>query len=151
MFSRLRAWHTASAADTRPVAPPNAQAGARLCNWLTRRADWRELVSAAMAELMNLARLGNGYFDATAPFRARKTDLAACGRAINVCLQTIRALTTIMAPFLPFSAEKCLAMLNLENDALAWDRATDQLPAGKTLGEAQLLFKKLDPSELFQD
>lgn len=106
---------------------------------------------ASLAELMNLARLGNGYFDATAPFRTRKTDLAACGRAINVCLQTIRALTTIMAPFLPFSAEKCLAMLNLENNALAWDRATDQLPAGKTLGEAQLLFKKLDPTELFGD
>ena len=100
---------------------------------------------------MNLARLGNGYFDTTAPFRSRKTDMAACGRAINVCLQTVRALTTLMAPFLPFSAAKCLTMLNLEDDALAWDRAADELPAGKALGEAQLLFKKLDPGELFGD
>ncbi|HUU83143.1 MAG TPA: class I tRNA ligase family protein, partial [Phycisphaerae bacterium] len=106
---------------------------------------------AALGEMMSLARLGNGYFDATAPFRTRKTDMAACGRAINVCLQTVRALTTIMAPFLPFSAEKCLTMLNLESEALQWDKASEELPAGKALGEPQLLFKKLDPVEVFGD
>ena len=106
---------------------------------------------AALAEVMNLARAGNGYFDATAPFRSRKTDMAACGRAVNVCLQTVRTLTTVMAPFLPFSADKCLAMLNLERDALVWTKATEELPAGHRLGEAQLLFKKLDPGELFEE
>jgi len=106
---------------------------------------------AALGEMMNLARAGNGYFDATAPFRSRKTDLAACGRAVNVCLQTVRTLTTVMAPFLPFSAEKCLAMLNLDRDALSWHKATEELPPGKALGDPQLLFQKLDPAELFQD
>ncbi|MCH7814732.1 MAG: methionine--tRNA ligase [Planctomycetes bacterium] len=104
---------------------------------------------AALGEVMSLARLGNGYFDATAPFRSRKTDLPAAGRAINVCLQTVRTLTTVMAPFLPFSADKCLVMLGLDADALQWHRATDELAAGTPLGQAQLLFKKLDPVELF--
>jgi methionyl-tRNA synthetase len=94
---------------------------------------------------MNLARQGNVYFDATAPFRTRKTDMAACVRAVNVCLQTVRTLTTLMAPFLPFSAEKCLAMLNLDGRALVWDKATDELPAGTSLNPPQLLFKKLEP------
>ncbi len=106
---------------------------------------------AALAEVMNLARKGNGYFDATAPFRTRKTDLASCARAVNICLQTVRTLTTVMAPFLPFSAVKALTMLNLEPDALQWNRATDELPAGRSLGEPQLLFKKLDADELFDD
>jgi methionyl-tRNA synthetase len=105
---------------------------------------------AALAEVMNLARLGNGYFDATAPFRTRKTDLPTAGRAINVCLQTVRTLTTLMAPFLPFSADKCLVMLGLDADALQWERAGEELPAGKPLAEPQLLFKKLDPGELFE-
>jgi methionyl-tRNA synthetase len=103
---------------------------------------------AALGKLMELARAGNVYFDTTAPFRTRKTDLDACGRAVNVCLQTVRTLTTIMAPFLPFSAEKCLSMLRLDADALRWDRALDELPAVHALGPAEILFKKLDPDEV---
>ncbi len=104
---------------------------------------------AALAKVMQLARDANGYFDATAPFRSRKTDMEACGRAINVCLQTARTLTTLMAPFLPVSARKCITMLRLDDSALAWSGATDPLADGTALGEPQLLFKKLDPKELF--
>jgi len=60
----------------------------------------------------------------------------------------VRTLTTIMAPILPFAAEKCLTMLRLGSDALAWDLATEELPAGHTLAPAQILFKKLDSDEL---
>ncbi len=105
----------------------------------------------ALKAVMELAQAGNGYFDTTAPFRTRKTDMAACGRAVNVCLQTVRTLTTLMAPFLPFAAEKCLGILRLDNSALAWDRATEELPDGTALGDAQLLFKKLDTAEVCAD
>ncbi len=106
---------------------------------------------SALGRMMQLARDANAYFDATAPFRSRKTDMVACGRAINVCLQTVRTLTTVMGPFLPSSAEKCLAMLNLDVSALQWDRATELLPDGAALGDAQYMFKKLDPVALFDD
>jgi methionyl-tRNA synthetase len=106
---------------------------------------------AALAKVMQLARDANGYFDTTAPFRTRKTDIAACGRAINVCLQTMRTLTTLIGPFMPATARKCLDMLRLDETALAWSRATDPLPDGAALGEPQLLFKKLDIEELFGD
>ncbi len=105
----------------------------------------------ALKTVMELAQAGNGYFDATKPFATRKTDLAACARAVNVCLQTVRTLTTLMAPFLPFAGRKCLGMLQLDDEALAWDRATDELPAGAALGPAELLFKKLDPETVFTD
>jgi methionyl-tRNA synthetase len=103
----------------------------------------------ALAALMRLARDANGYFDATAPFRTRKTDMPRCGRAVNICLQTVKTLTTLMAPFLPHSARKCLAMLRLDDSALAWHSATDPLPDGAPLGEPQYLFTKLDPETLF--
>ena len=117
---------------------------------------------AALNELMSLARSANGYFDAKQPWKQRKTDMAACGTTLNVCLQTVRGMATLMAPFLPFSAVKCATMLKLEtaphgegeqNSAtqmvLPWADATRELPAGLELGEAEILFKKLDAAELF--
>lgn len=104
---------------------------------------------AALGEVMSLARSGNVYFDHTKPFATRHTDIDACGRAINVCLQTARTLATIVAPFLPFAAEKCARMLTLGDDRLRWAAATDELPAGHPLGEPELLVKKLDAKELF--
>jgi len=103
---------------------------------------------AALGEVMALARAANGYFDAKAPWKQRKEDLAACGTTINVCLQTVRGLTVLMAPFLPHSAEKCVAMLGLGDSGLAWDTATRELEAGRSLGEPVILVRKLDKQEL---
>ena len=106
---------------------------------------------AGLAEVMSLARTGNAYFDQTKPFLTRKTDMGACGRAINVCLQTGRTLTTLIAPFLPFTAEKCASMLRLDESYRAWSTATDELPGGHALSEPEILVKKLDAKELFVD
>ncbi|MEK6797618.1 MAG: methionine--tRNA ligase [Planctomycetota bacterium] len=103
---------------------------------------------AGLAEVMALARAGNVYFDTTRPFSTRKDDLAACGRAINVCLQTARTLTTLIAPFLPSTAQKCAKMLRLEGDWRRWASATDPLGPGSILGEPVLLVRKLDPKEV---
>ena len=92
---------------------------------------------------MNLARAGNVYFDQKKPWSQRKESLEACGTTINVGLQVVRALATIMQPFLPFSARKVLATLALDESALAWDKACEELPAGHALGPAEVLFRKL--------
>ncbi len=106
---------------------------------------------AGLAEVMLLARAGNGYFDATKPFLSRKTDLAACGRAINICLQTCRTLSTLIAPFLPATAEKCAIMLRLEGNWRRWSSACDELKDSHALGEAVILVRKLDAKELFAE
>ena len=72
----------------------------------------------------------------------RKEDTVGCATTLNVCAQTVRALATLMAPFLPFSAEKCRTMLQL--DDLHWSGATEEIPAGHQLGEPEILFRKLD-------
>ncbi len=104
---------------------------------------------AALGEVMALARAGNAYFDATKPFLSRKTDMTACGRAINVCLQTCRTLTTIMAPFLPFMAQRSAEMLKLGEGWEKWSAATDELPNIHALGDPVILVRKLDPKEVF--
>ncbi len=102
---------------------------------------------SAQEEMMSLARAGNVYFDITKPFQTRKTDMEACGRAVNVCLQTVRTLTTIMAPFLPHIASKCRDMLSLDESSKAWDTACNALPVEHDLGEAEYLVRKIDVLE----
>jgi len=105
---------------------------------------------AALLETMGLARAGNLYFDQTKPFLSRKTDMAYCGRAINVCLQTARTLTTLIAPFLPNIAAKAAVMLGIEDRYTRWSLAVeDALLGGHALGAAVILVKKIDSAAVF--
>ena len=110
-----------------------------------------EVVDVSRDLLLVGEGLANVYFDTKQPWVQRKTDLAACGTTMNVCIQTIKTLATIFAPFLPFSASKILAQLNIDETSLAWDQATVELAAGHQLGQPEVLFKKLDAAELFED
>ena len=103
---------------------------------------------AALAEVMALARASNGYFDTKAPWKQRKEDLAGCATTINVCVQAVHALATLMAPFLPFSARKCADMLGLPDGTLRWDDATRELEHGHALGRPVILFRKIEPGSL---
>jgi methionyl-tRNA synthetase len=103
---------------------------------------------SALATVMSLARASNRYLDRKQPWKQRKTDMVACGATINLCLQTVRALTVLMAPFLPFSSARCAEMLGLDPAELGWDTATTELVSGRVLGEPQILYRKLEPSDL---
>ena len=102
----------------------------------------------ALAEIMAGVRACNRYFDAKAPWAQRKDNLPACAATINVCIQSIRTLATLFAPFLPFAADKAAAMLRLETPDLAWDRALEEVPAASELDKPQILFAKLDTDAL---
>jgi len=102
---------------------------------------------AALKAAMDLAAAGNKYFDAQEPWVKRKTDIDACATAINVCCQTVKTLTALVAPFLPFSAAECLDMLALDETALQWNQAVRELPSGHGLGEPRILFRKIEPNE----
>ena len=104
---------------------------------------------AALEEVMALARTSNGYFGASEPWKKRKDDPAACATVINVCLQTIQAIETLMAPFLPFTAERCAEMLNAPLPL--WNEMLNEISAEHELGEARILFQKLDSAEVFEN
>jgi methionyl-tRNA synthetase len=122
---------------------------ARLATQSARTAEQLEgfRFRAALGEVMALARASNGYLDVKQPWRQRKEDLAACGTTINVCLQTVRTLTTLMAPVLPFAAARAATMLGLGR-ALPWSDATVELEPGHRLGEPEILFRKIEPEEV---
>lgn len=67
----------------------------------------------AVQELMSLSRLGNKYFNDSAPWATRKTDPARCNTTIHVALQLCASLSVLMEPFLPFTAARARQMLSL--------------------------------------
>ena len=109
----------------------------------------------AVFETMNLARLGNKYFNDTEPWHTRKSDIQACGNTIHVSLQICAALSVLMDPVLPHSAAELRKMLNLHGvrssmpgssgEGIGWNEAGHPLlEAGHELGEASILFTKIE-------
>lgn len=99
----------------------------------------------ALGELMNLARLGNKYLADNEPWTLIKTDEKRVQTIMNLSLQISANLAVLMEPFLPFTAKKLSAMLNL-NAGLKWNDAirTDLLLAGHQINTAALLFDKVE-------
>ncbi len=98
----------------------------------------------ALAEVLNLARLGNKYLAETEPWHLIKTDVARTGTVLHVALQIAASLAPVLEPFLPDSARKLATMLNLELGNWASAGRPDRLPAGHALREAALLFAKVE-------
>ncbi|WP_321310277.1 methionine--tRNA ligase [Marinifilum fragile] len=97
----------------------------------------------ALKEAMNLARLGNKYLADTEPWKVIKTDEERVKTIMNICLQISTNLSTLMEPFLPFSANKLREFLNIE--PLAWDNIGENvIEVGHQINKASLLFEKIE-------
>lgn len=97
-----------------------------------------------LAEMMELARMGNKYLADTEPWKLIKTDEGRVKTILNIALQLVANLTIVAEPFIPFSTDKLRSFLNLEK--LDWSNAgNDELLAnGHQLEKAQLLFEKIE-------
>ena len=97
----------------------------------------------ALAEMMNLARLGNKYLTDTEPWKLIKTDPERTATVMNLSLQICANLAVLCAPFLPFTADKMHRIMNLR--AMGWQDAgrADLLPEGHQIGTPELLFEQI--------
>ena len=103
----------------------------------------------ALSELMNVARLGNKYLADEEPWKMIKTDSARVQTQMYVALQIAATLSSLCEPFLPFTSKKLLKMLNI--DINNWNLDFEDwslLPAGHQIGEAELLFAKIEDDEI---
>jgi methionyl-tRNA synthetase len=98
----------------------------------------------ALNELMNLARLGNKYLTDTEPWKVFKTDESRVSTILNISLQICANLAVLSEPFLPFTAAKLSAMLNLPD--YKWKDAGNAglLKDGQQLNNPELLFDKIE-------
>jgi methionyl-tRNA synthetase len=101
----------------------------------------------ALKEFMDLARFANKYFNDQEPWKTVKTDRNKCATTLNLCLQTIRTLSILMHPVLPFTAQKTWELLNLKGkvEEQNWDDAANlTLKTGNVVNKAKILFTKIE-------
>ena len=98
----------------------------------------------ALKDAMNFARIGNKYLADTEPWKVVKTDPERVKTILNIALQITANITIAIEPFMPFSAEKILKMLNVEK--FGWDNlgSMNLLSEGHVIGEPALLFEKIE-------
>lgn len=101
----------------------------------------------ALKDAMGMARVGNKYISDTEPWKVAKTDLPRTGTILNICLQICASLASAFEPFTPFAAKKLREMLRTDLNWSAVGNA-DILPAGHALGQAELLFEKIDDDKI---
>jgi methionyl-tRNA synthetase len=97
-----------------------------------------------LAEMMNLARLGNKYLTDNEPWKQFATDPLRVGTVLNLSLQICAQLSIVGNPFVPFSAAKIRSMLNLGSFTWQEASATNWLPAGHALATPELLFARIE-------
>jgi methionyl-tRNA synthetase len=130
---------------------------------------------AALAEAMRLAREVNVYLDGAPWYGVIKEDRQTAATTVYTALQAITYLKTMLAPFLPFTAQTLHEMLGFEgqvfgeqrievfeeetrpHEALTYDGSAavgrwepERLPPGQSLPKPKPLFKKLDPEKVVE-
>jgi methionyl-tRNA synthetase len=101
--------------------------------------------------LMQVARLGNKYLADSEPWKLVKTDPKRVESIMYVSLQIAAALAVLSEPFLPFTSNKLSEMLDLAPLDLSWKNVSEKealLPSGHVIKEAQLLFRRIEDSEI---
>jgi methionyl-tRNA synthetase len=98
----------------------------------------------ALAEVMNVARLGNKYLAETEPWKVIKTDEDRVRTILYISLQIAANIEILIEPFLPFTADKLMKMLNYGGHLWEDAGSINLLHRGHQLNEPVLLFEKIE-------
>ncbi|WP_025124881.1 methionine--tRNA ligase [Myroides odoratimimus] len=104
----------------------------------------------ALSEMMNVARLGNKYLADEEPWKLIKENPERVKTQMYVALQIAAALSTLAEPFLPFTTNKLKSILKIDTP-IQWSTIAEDkvlLPTGHTIGQAELLFAKIEDEEV---
>lgn len=102
----------------------------------------------ALKEFMNMARTGNKYLAELEPWKLVKTDPKRTETIMYTALQITASLAAAGMPFMPFTSEKIYGFLNIK--PLDWTEIgnSNVLPTGHQIKEAELLFSKIEDSQI---
>ncbi len=105
----------------------------------------------ALFEIMNSVRAANKYFNDCEPWKLIKEDKERCGTIINICLEICYSISVLIYPFLPFTSDKILKILNLQKNEtdFKWNTIGEMvLKAGAALGENEILFPQIEDKQI---
>ncbi len=103
-----------------------------------------------LKHLMDIAREGNRYLDAAAPWKTVKTDKKRCGDTLHVSLRAVKAIAVAGYPFMPFSMARLWSFLGEPGnpEKAGWDAAQEPPETGHKLEKPEVLFKKLTEDDI---
>ena len=104
----------------------------------------RQEYHLALEAIMALAREANGYITVEAPWALKKTDPVRMEAVLRHLHDTLRALATVLQPFMPDTMAKLLDQLGVPQEARGLDHLATPLPAGLALPPPEPLFKKVE-------
>ena len=125
----------------------------------------REIVSGAKAAyasyrlrkassyIMELAQVGNIYFDSCKPWQ-KDLPQEKVANTIFCCLQTIKMIALISFPIIPSTALSILSQIGLEEEFMhrTWDEQMAYvLPSNHRLGTPAPLFKKIEDEQIAEE
>jgi methionyl-tRNA synthetase len=94
--------------------------------------------------------LGNEYLQEAAPWTAFKTDVARSAVGVRTGLNLVALFARIAAQVMPFTAPAIAATVGQTD--LSWPSADepllDRLPRGQSVASAEVLFKKIEDSQV---
>ncbi len=109
-------------------------------------------IADALESIFTMLRRANKYIDETMPWALAK-DEAKRDRLATVLynlLETIRTAAVILTPHIPTTAEKIFAQLGTDKTAYETALSFGALEVGKPLGEAEVLFARIDEAAFFK-
>jgi len=103
-------------------------------------------VRKATKLVMNIARIGNKYFDETKPWKEIKTNKEKAEETLFVCTEILRLISISFSPIVPKAMKKLRKMMNLSDD-FKWGNI-EKTPKNFEIGEVSPLFKKIEDAEI---
>ncbi|MGM9612407.1 MAG: methionine--tRNA ligase subunit beta, partial [Butyricicoccus sp.] len=103
-------------------------------------------VADAIDEIFTLLRRSNKYIDETMPWALAKDESkkARLGTVLYNLLESIRFAAAMLKPYLPETADRIFAQLNVENKGVESLASFGGMPVGGKVGEAEILFSRID-------
>jgi methionyl-tRNA synthetase len=103
-------------------------------------------VTRAAEEIIELARIGNEYFQRCKPWETVSSDPPAAARCLLTCLNLVGTICVLIKPLMPRTAVRLEELLNLRTERL--DRALEfGIGPGHEVGKPEPLFRKIQPEE----
>ena len=93
----------------------------------------RQAFGEALEEVWKVIRAANAYIDRQAPWVLRKTDPDRMAAVLRVLVDVVRAIATVLQPFMPGSMAAMLDQAGVPDDLRSLAALTTALPDGVTL------------------
>ncbi len=103
-------------------------------------------VRKAVNTIMDIARLGNKFFDEQQPWKKVKESKDETNDILYICAEILRTVSIVFSPVLPVKMKALRDMLGLSNDFI-WNDLSNT-PDGYTFSVQQPLFPKITDEEI---